>query len=145
MTRKLTLADYPLAETRPETVKGARGIPIDRITVKAVMAGDIGMEDLRITPQALLAQAEIASAAGRRTLARNFERAAELVHVPQDIIMETYEMLRPGRVHDPADLIARADMLSKDYNATQIADFLREAAEIYTRRGFFGGRSEGAP
>ena len=143
MTPELTLADYPLAETRPETVRGARGIPIDRITVKAVMAGDIGMEDLRITPAALLAQAGIARAAGRQTLARNFERAAELVDVPQDIIMDTYEMLRPGRVNDPADLIARADMLAHDYNATAIADFLREAAEIYARRGFFAGRSEG--
>ena len=140
MTEKLTLADYPLAETRPETVKGARGVPINQITIAAIMAGEIGMEDLRITPQALLAQAEIASAAGRQALSRNFERAAELVNVPQNVIMETYEMLRPGRVHDPADLIARADMLESDYNATQIADFLREAAEIYTRRGFFCGQ-----
>lgn len=144
MTEKLTLADYPLAETRPETVKGARGIPIDQITIAAVMAGEITMDDLRITPQALLAQAEIAAAAGRRTLARNFERAAELVNVPQEIIMETYEMLRPGRVHDPAELVARAEMLDRDYNATQIAVFLREAADIYTQRGFFADRNEDA-
>ena len=47
-------------------------------------------------------QAEIARAAGRPTLARNFERAAELVDVPQDVILQLYELLRPGRAKDKA-------------------------------------------
>ena len=46
-------------------------------------------------------QAGIARAAGRDRLALNLERAAELVAVPQDVILETYEMLRPGRLSDP--------------------------------------------
>ena len=37
------------------------------------------MGDLAIHPEALLRQAEIARAAGRPTLAQNFERAADLV------------------------------------------------------------------
>jgi propanediol dehydratase small subunit len=41
-------------------------------------------------------QAGIARDAGRDRLALNFERAADLVAVPQDLILKTYEMLRPA-------------------------------------------------
>ncbi|HUR43215.1 MAG TPA: diol dehydratase small subunit, partial [Aestuariivirga sp.] len=84
--KKLSLADYPLAETRPAEVKGKRGQALAAITLERVISGEVTMEDLRITPQALHAQAEIARAAGRPTLAQNFERGAELVEVPQDVI-----------------------------------------------------------
>ena len=40
-------------------------------------------------------------------LAGNFERAAELVDVPQDFIMQVYELLRPGRAKDKAPLLER--------------------------------------
>jgi malate synthase len=36
-----TTADYPLAEKRPEIVKGARGKTLDEITLEHVVAGDI--------------------------------------------------------------------------------------------------------
>ncbi len=105
---KLTMADYPLAETRPGQVKGQRGMTLAEITLDAVTQGHITMEDLRITPQALRDQAEISRAANRPTLALNFERAAELVNVPQDVIMEVYELLRPGRATSKVQLLAAA-------------------------------------
>jgi propanediol dehydratase small subunit len=104
MTDKLSIADYPLAEQRPDRVRGARGKTLDDVTLDRVVAGDVEMEDLRITPDALLAQAEIARAAGRPTLAANFERASEMVKVPQQVIMEMYELLRPGRAPDKSRL-----------------------------------------
>ena len=139
MNRKLTRADFPLAETAPERVRSARGKPLDALTLDAVMTGEVTIEDLRITPEALLAQAEIARDAGRAALAANFERAAELVHVPQEMIMETYEMLRPGRVKDAATLRARADLLRRDYGAVKLAEFLDTAATHYQRRGLMPG------
>ena len=51
-------------------------------TLSSVMNGQTQMEDLRITPKALADQAELSRAAGRATLALNFERAAELVQGP---------------------------------------------------------------
>jgi propanediol dehydratase small subunit len=90
MTEKLTIADYPLAETRSDRIKGQRGKSLDEITLDAVIAGAVTMEDLRITPKALADQAEISRAAKRPTLALNFERAAELVGVPQDFIMSSF-------------------------------------------------------
>ena len=132
-----TTADYPLAEKRPEIVKGARGKTLDEITLEHVVAGDIVMEDLRITPEALLAQGEIARAAGRPTLAANFERAAEMVKVPQKLIMEVYELLRPGRAKDKGALMAAARRLRQEFGAERLAGFLEEAAEVYERRGLF--------
>jgi propanediol dehydratase small subunit len=82
-------------------------------------------------------QAEIAHAAGRLLLAENFERAAELVDVPQDFIMQTYELLRPGRAKDRKPLIEAARTLRETYGATRMAAFVEEAAEVYERRGLF--------
>ena len=95
------------------------------------------MEDLRITPDALIAQAEIARDAGRPTLAENFERAAELVNVPQDVIMQVYELLRPGRARARQQLLDAARMLREEHSALRMAAFVEEAAEVYEARGLF--------
>ena len=137
MTEKLTIADYPMAEVRPERVRGARGKALDDITLDSVVAGDVAMDDLRITPEALLAQAEIARAAGRPTLAANFERASEMVEVPQQVLMETYELLRPGRAPDKSRLVSAARRMRDEFGAERLAAFLEEAADVYERRGLF--------
>jgi propanediol dehydratase small subunit len=85
-------------------------------------------------------QAEIARAAGRDTLAANFERGAELVDVPQDTIMRIYELLRPGRAQSPEELLAAARELREQHRAPGIAAFVEEAAAVYERRGLFKKR-----
>lgn len=137
---KLGTDDYPLAERRPEVVSGRRGKPLDALTIEAVLAGEVTMEDLRITPQALRQQADIARAAGRPTLAANFERAAELAGIPQDVVMRVYELLRPGRAGSRAELEEAAAMLRRDHSAPLIAAFVEEAAAVYERRGLFTAR-----
>jgi propanediol dehydratase small subunit len=137
---KLTKADYPLAELRPELVRGRRGKGLGEITLEAVLSDRVTLEDLRITASALRQQGEIARAAGRPTLAENFERAAELTDVPQDVIMRTYELLRPGRAGAKDELLERAQLLRESYGATLMAAFVEEAADIYERRGLFSRR-----
>lgn len=132
-----TRSDYPLAETQPDAVSGPRGKRLSEVTLDAVLDGTITMEDLRITPEALRAQAEIARDAGRPTLAQNFERAAELVNVPQDVIMQVYELLRPGRAGTKQQLLEAARMLREDYRASRMAAFVEEAAATYEERGLF--------
>jgi len=132
-----SVADYPVAEKRPEIVRTAAGKPLKDLTLGAVLAGEVSLADLRITPQALADQAAIAEKAGRPTLARNFERAAELVDVPQDVLLRIYELLRPGRAKGKADLLAAAAELRDTHNAPTMAAFVEEAAEIYERRGLF--------
>jgi glycerol dehydratase small subunit/propanediol dehydratase small subunit len=133
----VTKRDYPLAETQPENVIGRRGRKLTDITLDAVIAGDITMDDLGITPEALNMQADVSRSAGRPTLALNFERAAELVDVPQDVIMQVYELLRPGRATEKRQLLEAAAMMRETYHATRIADFIEEAAETYEDRGLF--------
>lgn len=137
---KLTIADYPLAETQADKVAGKRGIALNDITLASVLAGRITMEDLQITPASLHKQAEISADAGRPTLALNFDRAAELVDVPQEVIMSTYELLRPGRAKSAQDLRDRAALLRDSYNAPAIAEFILEAAAVYEKRGLFTRR-----
>ncbi len=132
--------DYPIAEKHPGKVKGARGKALPEITLDAVLSGDVTIEDLRITPDALAAQADVARAAGRPRLADNFLRAADLVGVPQDVVMRAYELLRPGRAKSRDDLIAMADLMRTSYKAERIAAFIEEAAEVYEQRGLFTKR-----
>ncbi|MBK8159041.1 MAG: diol dehydratase small subunit [Rhodospirillaceae bacterium] len=137
MTRINGIADYPLAENRPDLVRTARGTPLEELTLNSVEAGKVTLEDLRITSQALKDQASISELAGRPTLARNFERAAEIVDVPQDFVLKVYELLRPGRAKTKDDLLAAAKTLRETYGAAQMAAFVEEAAEVYERRGLF--------
>jgi propanediol dehydratase small subunit len=136
----LSAADYPVAETRPERVRGARGKTLDELTLEAAVSGDLTMEDLRITPQALLQQAQIARAVGRASLAANFERAAEMTGLPQDEVMHIYEMLRPGRAPEKLALIEAAKRLRDIHQAPRLAEFVEEAADVYHRRGLFRTR-----
>ena len=98
--KRLTAEDYPVAEHRPDMVRGARGKGLDDVTLTTLHDGQSSMEDLRITPEALRQQAAISRDAGRPKLADNFERAAEMAMIPQDVIMSYYELLRPGRAKD---------------------------------------------
>ncbi|MDQ0347134.1 diol dehydratase small subunit [Ancylobacter vacuolatus] len=128
---------YPVAEKAPERVQTPTGKPLSALTLEAVLAGEIGAEDIAITPEALMLQAKIARAAGRETLAANFERAADLVGVPQELILDTYELLRPGRAGNAQQLLDRAALLRRDYGATRVAALIEEAAAVYARRGLF--------
>ena len=48
----LSIADYPLAEERPEIVRGKRGKDLDAITLEAMLEDRVTLEDLRITSAA---------------------------------------------------------------------------------------------
>lgn len=133
-------ASYPLAEKHPEGVRTATGKSLADVTLDAVIAGEITSEDLAITPQTLLLQAEIARAAGRAALATNFERAAEMARLPQEVIFAVYELLRPGRAKSKTELLDAANDLRQRFGAEVLAGFLEEAADVYERRGLYGFR-----
>jgi propanediol dehydratase small subunit len=137
MSGSETLADYPLGETAAGDIRARSGRRMQDITVEAVLAGDVGLADLAIDAATLRRQAGIARAAGRETLARNFERAADLVGVPDEAIMRAYDLLRPGRAASRAVLDDLAREFRDTWAAPGIADFIAEAAEVYDRRGLF--------
>lgn len=122
------MPEYPLAEKMPGRLKTPSGLAFEQITLDAVLSGQITMEDLRVTSDALELQAQVAAAADRPQLAENLRRAAELVAVPEERILEIYNALRPGRA-TPAALLALAADLEARYHARRCAALLREAAE----------------
>src|SRR5262245_59065347 len=121
------MPEYPLAESAPHLVRSPRGRALDEITLDAVLSGDVTMDDLRITAEALDAQAAIARQAGRQQLSDNLLRAAELVNVPDDVILSVYNSLRPGRAGQD-ELQRLADILEREYDASRCAALIREAA-----------------
>ena len=130
-------SDYPLGEKRPDLVTTPSGLPLDEVTLDSLRAGRLAWEDLRATPETLRRQSAVAVAAGRATLADNLARAAELATIPDETILEIYSALRPHR-STADELAAWADRLD-GLGAPLSAAFVREAAEVYAKRGLLAG------
>jgi propanediol dehydratase small subunit len=126
--------DYPLGSRRPDLVATPGGVRLDELSLAR---DDLGSADLRATPATLRLQADVARAAGRPQLADNLLRAAELAALPEEAILAIYGALRPGR-STAAELDAWAARLD-DGGAPVTARFVREAAEVYARRGLLVG------
>jgi propanediol dehydratase small subunit len=118
---------YPVSENHPENLQTPSGIPFREITLGAVRDGRVSMEDLRVTAAALEMQAQIADSRGRRQLAENLRRAAELVTLPEREIVAIYSSMRPGRASGE-ELHKMADTLVERYGARRCAALLHEAA-----------------
>ncbi len=125
---------YPLMESAAAELKAASGRPASGITLETLAAGELTDDDLRITPQALRGQAAIARQAGFPQLAANLHRAAELTAVPNAELLRMYETLRPGRA-TYEQMLALAERLTGEFQASETAAFVREAAEVYRSRG----------
>ena len=57
-------------------IRALSGKPVDKLTVEAVRAGEVGVADLRIHPETLERQAVVAEQHGNPQLASNLRRAA---------------------------------------------------------------------
>jgi propanediol dehydratase small subunit len=126
-------SDYPVGARRPDLVSTPGGVALDDVTLDAIRAGELGADEMRATPATLRLQAEVAHAAGRTQLAESLERAAELALVPDDLLLEIYTALRPGRA-TADELEAWASRL-EGFGAVETAAFVREAAAAYADRG----------
>ncbi len=138
--REDPVAGYPVGEKQPDRVRTRTGRPLSALNLDELLAGRIDASEFRITPQVLRLQAKIAAAAGRPNLAENLRRGAELVEVPSDMLIELYELLRPGRATGAGELRNAAARLRRDYAAERTAALIEEAAEVYERRGLFRRR-----
>jgi propanediol dehydratase small subunit len=114
-------------------IRALSGRAVDGLTVEAVRAGEVGVADLRIHPDALERQAVVAEQHGNPQLAENLRRAAELTRLPDDEVLAVYEALRPGR-STPAQLAELAASLAAR-GLPRCAALVSEAADIYARRG----------
>ncbi|MDO4870251.1 MAG: diol dehydratase small subunit [Bacillota bacterium] len=127
------LKDYPLRRTMPDEITTPSGVSLQDISFEMLEKGEIKGEDIRISSETLLMQADIARQSGNDHLADNFSRAAEMVRIDNDRILEIYNALRPYRSTED-ELLQIADELRSDYNADRTAAFVEEAAKVLKLR-----------
>ena len=131
---KVTAANYPLAKIwRTNQIRPHR---VRTFTLKAmkVINGELSADDMRIAPETLEMQAQVAESVHREAFAGNLRRAAELIAVPDDRLLEIYNALRPYR-STKQELLDIAGELDGKYGAKTAASLVREAAEVYEKRG----------
>jgi len=133
-------AIYPVGEKNPDSVRTRNGRPLRELTLDNLLAGQVTASDFGITADGLRLQADIAERAGRPNLSQNLRRGAELVEIPDNVLLAVYELLRPGRAQSADDLRAAANQLRDTYGAKETASLLEEAALVYERRGIFQRR-----
>lgn len=126
--------DYPLATKHPELVRSASGKRLEDVTLDKVLSGQISFDDVKINPETLEYQAQIAESVGRSRLAANMRRAAEMTRIPDERLLEMYNALRPYR-STKQELLNMADELESKHGARICSALVREAAEVYEKRG----------
>jgi propanediol dehydratase small subunit len=110
------------------------GRPLKDLTIEKIRAGELSAEDFRTSAATLRQQANVAESGGYRQLAENLRRAAELTCISNEEVLEIYNQLRPGR-SNYRSLSALAERLETEYQATLTAALVKEAAEVYRKRG----------
>lgn len=133
------MVKYPLSRNMsPEDIKSKTGKSLKDITIENILEGEVSSEDIKISKETLLMQGEIAEKAGRPQLKDNFVRAAELINVPDKILLNIYDKLRPNR-STKKELLSLARELKEKYGADTCSQLVLEAAEVYERRGILKG------
>lgn len=125
---------YPLTEHEKEKITSKAGKKFTDITLDEVMKDHIAPDDIKISKEILKAQGQVALDTDNAPMEKNFERAAELVDVPDDVILKMYDKLRPNR-STKLELVLMAQELLEKYHAKNCARLVMEAAEVYEKRG----------
>jgi propanediol dehydratase small subunit len=113
-------------------VRALSGRPAGEIRLEPALAGELEPADVRIHPDTLRAQADVAQRHGNPELAENLRRAAELALLPDAEVLAIYAALRPRRSsRDELDAIAHRLAAA---GAPRSAALVREAADVYERR-----------
>lgn len=125
---------YPFGEFEKDVIRSKTGKKLNDITLEAIKKGHVTAEDIKISKEMLFHQGTVAKENDNPQLAKNLERAAELVDVPDDVILAMYNSLRPNR-STKLELVTMAKELLEKYQAVNCAKLVMEAVEIYEKRG----------
>ena len=128
------MSNYPLGQNEAESIASKTGKKLSQITLEEVKRGNVTAEDIKISSEMLKRQGQVAKEADNPQMQANFERASELVNVPDDVILNMYNKLRPNR-STKRELLHMAQELLEKYHAPNCAKLVLEAAEFYEKRG----------
>ena len=130
----MAMIKYPLGENEADKITSKTGKKLNEITIEEIKRGNVTAEDIKISKEVLNAQGQVARSVDNEAMAKNFERASELVDVPDEVILRMYNQLRPNR-STKEELLNMAEELEKTYKARNCAKLVREAVAIYEKRG----------
>ena len=125
--------NYPLSENN-YNIKSKSGKTLGDITVDEVINGNVTGEDIKISKEALHLQGQVAKENGRQQLGENLERASELVDIPDEEILNIYNMLRPNRSTEQ-QLLSKAKEIREKYGAVKCSYLIEDAVRVYKQRG----------
>lgn len=128
------IMQYPLGEHEKDSIQSKTGKKLSEITLDEIKKGNVTADDIKISKEMLYNQGQVAKESDNLGLAKNFERASELVDVPDEVILDMYNKLRPNR-STKLELVNMAKELLEKYKAVNCAKLVMEAAEIYEKRG----------
>ena len=128
------MSRYPLGRNEADTITSRTGKKLSQLTLEEVKRGNVTSDDIKISAEMLRRQGQVAEEADNPQMQANFERAAELVNVPDDVILTMYNKLRPNRC-TKRELVMMAQELLEKYQAPHCAKLVLEAAEVYEKRG----------
>lgn len=128
------MVNYPLGAHEADNITSKTGKKLSQITLDEIKKGNIHPDDIKISKEMLAKQGEVAKQNDNPAMAANFQRASELVDVPDDVILKMYNKLRPNR-STKLELVQMAQELLDKYGAANCAKLVLEAAEIYEKRG----------
>ncbi len=128
------MSKYPLGQNEADSITSKTGKKLSQITLEEVKKGNVQADDIKISKEMLHRQGQVAREADNPAMEANFQRAAELVDVPDDVILSMYNKLRPNR-STKLELAQMAKELLEVYHAPHCAKLVLEAAEVYEKRG----------
>ncbi|MBQ7371560.1 MAG: diol dehydratase small subunit [Blautia sp.] len=128
------MSNYPLGQHEATTITSKTGKKLSQITLDEVRRGNVTAEDIKISPEMLKRQGQVAASVDNPQMEANFERASELANVPDEVILTMYNKLRPNR-SSKMELVLMAKELLEKYHAPHCAKLVLEAAEVYEKRG----------
>lgn len=124
---------YPLSKSGLD-IKSKSGKGLDDITIDEVIKGNITGEDIKISKETLKLQGDIAKSEGRIELGENFIRASELVDIPDEELLNIYNMLRPNRSSEE-ELLKKAEEIKVKYGALNCSNLILDSLKVYKKRG----------
>lgn len=128
------MTNYPFGEQEKDSIRSKTGKKLSDITLAEIKRGNVTADDIKISKEMLHNQGQVAKENDNPELSKNFDRASELVDVPDDVILTMYNKLRPNRA-TKLELVTMAKELMDKYHAANCAKLVLEAAEIYEKRG----------
>lgn len=125
--------NYPLSNSK-ENIKSKSGKALNDINIEEVMSGNVTGEDIKISKETLKLQGKIAKENGREALGDNLDRASELVDIPDDELLNIYNMLRPYRSTEK-ELLDKAKEIKEKYGAINCSMLIEDSVKVYKTRG----------